>query len=315
MDKEKSCCYEEGNLIKYTKYRGRVFLYAYLLLVGAYIFIFSVLNISNVLLYNKYKFDLIISYGMLMFTLFIIFISIFNLIDYFSNKIFISDLFIKIKRATLGKEYIISKNCVVGKQTIITSVKGMNNSKVLLFLKNGKTISTGHLNCKTKDLNIINNMLDFKEISDRKSLKKSVENKDSMLSTLSKTVDSKRTLLLNNKINENDFKVRTNYIFPVITFSPLILLLIIASLLFTGYNHKYGKQEKIEIRGKVYDMKIEKQENDTNYMIVVLEDTTHEDYQIDVSKDIYYQYNINEGIMISAIRGSLGIIYDIKFEN
>ncbi|GMQ57212.1 hypothetical protein AN1V17_16070 [Vallitalea sediminicola] len=283
---------KEESLIKYAKPKFRVFVNIYLFIIGLAMFIYPLVEIIDTLMYNKINFHIIGLYATLIFASLMLLISINSLLSYFGNKIYISDGFIKIKKASLGRMYLISKKCVIGKKTIVTR-KGMDNYQILLYLRNGKKINTGLLNCKSKDFNKIDNKFDFKKIRNKNELKEEQANYE---------------------IEESDYLTKTNYLIPIISFyTPLIVLIIIISLLSSGYNHKYGEQDDFQVNGIVIDMNSEGDSDNTDYTIVVLEDYTLVKHKIDVSRNTYNKYEINSKIHILGTRGSLGIIYGIRF--
>lgn len=282
-------------IIKYKKPKGRVILYGFLFLFGMFMFIFSFRDVIDALICGKLHFDMINSYIVLMFSASCLLLSIGSLLSYFGNKITISEPFIKIKRVALGKTYIISQSCIMAKSTVFTSVKGMVNYQVLLYLKGGKKINTGPLNCKARDFYEIDANFKYKNITNRKKMKE------------------ERAKLKNVEIADGDLKIKTNYLFQMLTFFPLIVLTIGIPLLVSGFNYKCGVQNNFHVSGIVLDKKLEKSKNIAKYKLVVLEDNTSEKYKIDVSSNVYDRYNVNSKIKITGTKGSLGIPYGLRF--
>ena len=213
MKETKNDCDKVVNEIKYKKLKGRVWGYGFLFFIGSFLLIFSLRDITDIIISGKLYSDKNDLYGVLMFSSFCLLLSIENLLGYFGNKIIITESFIIIRRAALGKTYTISKRCIMAKTMVFTSAKVMDQYQILLYLKNGKKLNTGLLNCKGEEFNRIDNEFKCKRITKRKILKEELAN------------------LKGVEIDEGDFGVKTNYLFPLLTYSPLVLLIIAGYLL------------------------------------------------------------------------------------
>ncbi|MHC1686041.1 MAG: hypothetical protein AB6733_24450 [Clostridiaceae bacterium] len=278
--------------LKYKKLRGRYIGTTLLLLFFGLIFIVSLGQVIGLLTSDKIEFDAIWSYIMLMFSSAMVAFFTELLQSYIGNKITISDFFIKIRRGALGKTYTIAKSAIIAKQSVCMSIKGRDTCKVIFYLKNGKKISTGDLNCYLEDFNNIDKVFKFKRFSDLKLSKLDKANL--------KTVE----------LNENDYVTKTNYLFRSLTFVPLILSIVVAILLFSGFN-SIGSNDNFLINGTVVNKKAEENKKSIHYEITVQSNTTY--YDIDVSKNIYLFCYVNENITIKGNRGRLGIPYNIYF--
>ena len=234
---------KEGNVITYKKHKGRFFMCVYMFLFGIFLFVVTLKKIIDTLIYGKLDFDMLGTYLVFFCSLFFLLLSIGSLISYLGNKIIISDSFITIGKAAFGKKYTISPKCIMAKYTVFTSYN-MANYQILLYLKNGKKINTGCLNCKGKEeFDKINKEFKCKEITDRKMLKEEIAN------------------LKNGEINEGDFVKQTKYLLKILTLFPLIMLIIGVFLLSSGFNEKCGAQDNFHVTGIVLDKKAEKNKN------------------------------------------------------
>jgi hypothetical protein len=287
---------KEEKAIKYNKPKGRVLLFGFCFLFSIAIFIHSLHEIINVLVFDKINFDMNMVYIAFIFSLFILFGSIVQLIGYFGDEIIISESFIMIRKAAFGKVYKVSQRCIIAKDTTFTSVKGLDFYVIILYLKNGKRINTGDLNCKGKDINKIDEKFKFKKFTSRKALKEEGAN------------------LNNIQMNEGDFVSKTNHFIQVTTFFPLILLIIVVFLLASGFNYKCGVQESINVNGIVVNHKIEKNKDNETYNITVLEDKTNEKYNIMVNRIQYKEFYLRSKIKITGKKGKLGILFDIMIQ-
>lgn len=295
MKESKKDSAKDGNVITYEKVIGRFFICGFIFLFGMILLSTTLNKIVDVLIYGKLNFDMGGTYLVYFCSLFFLLISVGSLIGYFGNKITISDSFIVIRKAALGKKYTISQKYIVAKQTVFTSYK-MDNYQIILYLKNGKKVNTGLLNCKGKEeFEKINRELKFEEIISSKMLKEKIAK------------------LKNDEINENNFVKQTNYFLKLITLSPLIILILGIFLFSSGFNEEYGMQDNFHVTGIVVDKKAEKDKNNINYNIVVLDDNTSQKYKIDVNSNVYNYCDLNNKINIIGKRGSLGILYNIYF--
>lgn len=295
MNESKNDFGKEGSIIQYEKLARKAFGPGFLFLFGMFIFVLFLPDIIDVLVHGKLNFDMTGSYIEVLFPLSFLGLSIGGLLNYFGNKITISESFIKIRKTAFGKTHIISPRCVRGKFTLFTSVRGREEYRIILYLKNGKKISTGCLNCNSKEFDKINKEFKFKEIIDRRMLKEKLAN------------------LNNEEIDNGDFVTKHNYFLKMITFFPLILLIIGVFLLSSGFNEKCGVQDNFHVNGVVVDKKAGKNKNSVYYNIRVLEDNTSKEYNIDVDSKSYEYCNLNGKLQITGKRGSMGILYDVYF--
>lgn len=194
---------EDTRELRYEKYKGRVYIYILFLFIGFLLLAFSLVDITS----GTYKENTDV-YGVFIFSLFSLIISIGNLLSYFANKITISESFIIIRRAVLGKTYVIPKKNIIAKTIIFTSARGMYQYQILLYLKSGKTINTGLLNCREDEFHRIDDEFKFKKVTRRKDLRWEKINFDA------------------DRIKKEDFKVKFNYFISVVSF------VILASLIY-----------------------------------------------------------------------------------
>jgi hypothetical protein len=297
MKDTKSDFNKDENAIEYLKPKARIFLYGFIFVFGLCMFIISLGDILDVLINGKLNFDIRDSYVVIMFSDFCLLLTIGRLLGYFGNKIFISGTFIIIKRAAIGKMYKVSQTCLLTKSVIFTSAKGIDDYKIFLYLKNGKRIGTGYLNCKGEEFEKIYNNFKCKGMTNKNAWKR-------------ERINSQKV-----KIGEDDLVIKNNYFFPLLTYFPLISLIIGAFLVASGFNYKYGNQENFHVRGIVTDKKIAKNKGNIYYKIVIKDSNTSEEYTIDVNRNTYDKYESDKKINIYGTKGSLGMLYDIYLQS
>lgn len=299
--------------VKYQKIKIRVFIFAFILLLGILISFLSFYWIISVLIAGEIDFNAKDIYLLFLFSIMLIYVSVRQLVVYYGNKITISNSFISIVRADKGKIYKIYKKSIIAKKKAVTFNRDRRSlfyrflgfspftiGFISIFLKNGKMINTGPLNCSEEDLEKISKEFSCKEITGMKPWKKQVSD------------------LIDYNTDDGYFIKKTNGFFPKITLFSVTSLVIGLFLLLSGFNEVIGIQESFHLSGKVVHMTIDKPirkgiGSKVEYKIEVLDDITHKKYDIEVNSNLYAQYNLNNKITIDGKRGSLGILYDIYY--
>lgn len=274
-------------VLQYKKRKVKIVLYSFLLLINLIMFIPDFCIIINRLVFYKLDFVMFPLYVLFLISLLLIFIFSREIRSYFGNKIIISDAAITIKRAALGKTYIISKSCILGKRAI----ESRGNKWIMIYLKNGKKISTGRLNCGHT---VFENVYDEFKLEEVENIKTPVYADD------------------NIDMDKEELVIRRNYLFPILSYFMLSIFIMGVLLLSSGFNYKYGSQDDFHISGTILSKGIQKGKVE-QYKIIVLEDKSTKEYSINVNSKVYKEFVLNSKISIRGKRGSLGILYNINF--
>lgn len=278
-----------GYVLQYKKRKAKIYIFLPVLLFIMYMFFPMFGMLFGGLIFHKLIFNMFGLYFVLLFSIIGIFAIGRDVLSYFGNKIIISDSFVTIRRVVLGKTYIISKDCIVGKR----GFEGRNEKWIYLYLKNGKKVSTGCLHCSHKVFEKIYNEFDFDEIRNKKGLPDFYNDVE---------------------ITKDKFIVKTNYIFPVLNYLMLIVFIVGCIFLSSRFNYNYGPQDKFQINGTVVSKEISNGKAN-QYKMIVIEDNGPQEYNVEVSSKIYEKFDLKDKISITGKRGSLGILYDINYTN
>lgn len=285
---------QTGAIIRYTKTKGILLVYLYLLLMGIVLLGVSLHNIILAQIFDELNFNMVGSYTVLIPAAFFLFLSISNLLTYYGNQITVYDSYITIRKAASGKLHILSKHAIIGKRTINFSTRGMQNKKIIFYLRNGKKVDTGLIYCKPHEFERIDQEFKFKNLIDRKSVIYEIDKSGS------------RTL------DVEEHQTKNNFLFPVLASLPLLIFILSVGLLASDLNSKIGTQTTIQLNGTIIDKSIENNKDNLHYQIKVEDEDQGKEYELNISKDNYEKYEKDEKVIIKGTKGSLGIIYGIN---
>lgn len=282
----------DEKIIKYVKLKGRLFINLGFLLVGITMFIICLKDIIDALVFNKVILDMKGSYTVFLFSVVCLLVSLRSLVSYFGNKIMISKDFLTIKRAVIGRVYKIPLKSIIGKRKVSSSSKGFNNYEIIFYLKSGKKISTGFLNCKDSEIDKIYSDFNFKEIE-------------------GSSVHKNKSDFYRTETYDEELFIKANLFFPILSYMLIGVFVTGTILLLSGANSKFGTQQNFKVSADIVNKQIVK--NKGQYKFIVLSGDSSEKQEIVVDEHTYSQYEINHKINIYGKKGCLGIVYDLKF--
>ena len=216
--------------------------------------------------------------------------------SYFINDLKITDKKVFVRKAISGRLVVMSFEDIRAFQCLKVTSRGINFYYIRFFLKNGKKIKSGNLYIKPNSLYNLCNILYSKvgmEVNTRKEIK---------------------GLKQDNECSCN-VSVFRNFILPVLCLGPFIISILMLLLFVSNANQKLGEQKSIEVSGVVTERYLgySSKSKTTSYDFVIRDINSNQEYRLDVNSDIYNMFNENDGVLIKAEKGSLGIVYDQWF--
>lgn len=207
----------------------------------------------------------------------------------------ITDKRLFVKKGLQGRLDIIDFRDIAAYQHIMQNIRGITSNFIHIYLKSGERISSGSLYIKE------DNVLE-------------------LLSTLNAKIGCIVTSRKQYKVLKLNWCTyccvdrKRNYLFPMISFSPFIIALIML-LLYVGGVNEMGKQMNIQVTGTVIEKSIDydDRQKTSSYDFTILEDEINNKYDVSVTEEIYSMFAESDKIMIKAKKGSLGIVYDKWF--
>ena len=290
---------DEQIIYRIKRRKGGIVSSILFLFLGTFIFIACFYKFAEIIIYNKISFEqgaeyLTTSVSMIFFLWF----PIINFVGRVFNYILITNKRIYIRKGCYGRLYAINKELVESIQEMEMNIKGSRRNIIKFFLKNGTKLSTGTLYITEENLYELRNNLRFKR------RKPGIVTKKSLLREL------KCSGLYSTEGRVNK---RKNIVFPLICFPTLIISMVMLSMYWAGVNYKYGSQEQVYAYGRITEKQEYTNDGKKGYSITIYNKKDNENYVFDIKEGFYNNLEKNDLIQISGKRGSLKIVYDIRF--
>lgn len=216
-------------------------------------------------------------------------------ISYLGNDFMITNKRIFIRKGLQGILYKIDFEDIVAFTHLSQTSRGTTSHYICIYLKSNKMIKSGNLfinNDNLKDLLFVLNSKIKRIIISGKQYKK----------------------IKKCDYANYDIEIKRNILFPIISFAPFLIALMMLVLYVGGVNEN-GKQNDIKVFGFIEQKLIHYDKNNqiSGYSMVIIDEETNKKYDIDINDEIFSMFEDGDKVLIKAKKGVLGIVYDQWF--